>query len=83
MSTINEQIFLDHTREGTGIKMSITINADGVNVHPENDDLAFNGIFERGVFIEYYDGKLQAHIWDGTKEDPQTIVLLVNNGERT
>lgn len=27
------------------------------------------------VFIEYYDKKLQVHIWDGTSQDPQTITL--------
>lgn len=27
------------------------------------------------VFIEYYEGKLQVHVWDGTQADCQTIIL--------
>lgn len=27
------------------------------------------------VFIEYYEGKVQVHVWDGTKQDCDTIVL--------
>jgi hypothetical protein len=25
------------------------------------------------IFLEYYEGKLQAHIWNGTSSEPQTI----------
>jgi hypothetical protein len=27
------------------------------------------------VFIEYYEGKLQVHVWNGTQSDCQTIIL--------
>lgn len=27
------------------------------------------------VFIEVYNGKLQVRVWDGSSEDPQTIVI--------
>lgn len=27
------------------------------------------------VFIEYYAGKYQVHVWDGTQQDPITIIL--------
>jgi hypothetical protein len=27
------------------------------------------------IFLEYYQGKFQVHVWDGTQQDPTTIVL--------
>ena len=27
------------------------------------------------VFIEFYEGKVLAHVWDGTEQDPKTIEL--------
>ena len=27
------------------------------------------------VFIEYYEGKVQVHVWDGNQQDCQTIIL--------
>ena len=27
------------------------------------------------IFIEIYEGKLQVHVWDGSSQDPQTIVI--------
>ena len=27
------------------------------------------------VFIEYYENKVQVHVWDGTQQDCQTIIL--------
>ena len=27
------------------------------------------------LFIEYYEGKVQVHVWDGTQQDCQTIIL--------
>lgn len=27
------------------------------------------------IFIEFFKGKVQVHVWDGTCDNPQTIVL--------
>ena len=27
------------------------------------------------VYIEIYEGKLRVHVWDGSSEDPQSIVI--------
>ena len=34
------------------------------------------------MFFEYYNDKVQVHIWDGTQQDPQTVTLKqINKGE--
>lgn len=31
--------------------------------------------FPSQIFIEVYEEKLRVHVWDGTSEDPQTIII--------
>ena len=33
------------------------------------------------VFIEHYEGKVQVHVWDGTQQDCQTIILKQSTEE--
>jgi len=53
--------------EGQGKGLEIRIN--GLNGNPEEITNPSS------IFLEYYEGKIQLHVWTDNKQNPQTIVL--------
>jgi hypothetical protein len=39
-------------------------------------EISIQGLIpETSIWIEYHEGKVQLHVWSGTAQDPQTIIL--------
>jgi hypothetical protein len=53
-------------RVGKGCCKGLEIIVKGLKGNPED------GV---SVFLEYYEGKVQLHVWTDGNEDPKTIVL--------
>jgi hypothetical protein len=66
MRLLINQRDLGKSEEGYGHGLEIGI--DGLVGDP-------TGSSPSSIFIEYYQGKVQLHIWTDGKQDPQTIIL--------
>jgi hypothetical protein len=53
--------------EGQGMGLEIRIN--GLDGNPEENTNPSS------IFLEYYEGKVQLHVWTDNQQNPQTIVL--------
>jgi hypothetical protein len=56
----------DLINEGSG---GLEIKIEGCPGDPTEDEPGTS------LFIEYYEGKVQVHVWDGRGQDCQTITL--------
>jgi len=60
-----EELGKDSEGQGKGLEIAIEgLNGDPTDVSPGCS-----------VFIEYYEGKVQLHVWTNDQQDCQTIIL--------
>ncbi len=54
---------------GTGPE-GLEINVEGFQHDPTSADSE-----PTQIYVEIYEGKLRVHVWDGSSEDPRTVVI--------
>ena len=64
--------------------MRIELNADSLGINSQGLEIGIKGFKSSPtdvdseptqVYIEIYEGKLRVHVWDGSSQDPQSIVI--------
>lgn len=80
MSEIKQKYTLHDYSKNTDLPVIITIDKQGVLIQIDDGIKGWgegeNSHFRKEVWVEFHDGKLNAHLFDGTQEDPNLTFVV-------
>lgn len=70
-------VAIEDVNTGKPIGLDIRVSKQGVEIEPSYPDYANGEGWPVELFLEFYEGRLQVHVWTGMQEDPVATIPLL------